>query len=134
MESVVDSLEEECNDEEKEYVFHLIVDNFPLLLSYIQESVSSTLHVSSNRMESPIQSASSSPVLLPKTNTIQPSEKPIEFDIVIGKEVNTSVGKVKRSGIVKIRILELIEYLLVLNPSLFTSCILCHQLNRVLIV
>ena len=134
IETVVDSLDEDCNEEEKEFVFHLIVDNFSLLLCYIQETVSSVLHVSSSRMDSPSQSANSSPALLPKSSSLQPSTKPIEFDITIGKEIITTVGKVKRSGIVKIRILDFIEYLLAINPSLFTSCILCNELNRVLIV
>ena len=128
----MDFLEEECSPEERCYVLSLITNNFTLLEDYLLSSVTSTLHVSSTRDYSPISSALSSPVLLPKSSEY--SQSPVEFDVVIDKEIRSTVGIVRRSGIVKVRLLQLCEFLLETQSCLFSCYMISHKLNAVLMV
>lgn len=131
IECIVDRFEEECNEEEKLLLMQLIEHNFSLLMRYITSSVTSHLHVSSTHLFSPVSSANSSPSLVPCSSPFQSS---VEFDVVIGKDICTTVGMVKRSGIVKLQLLNLFDYLLDTQSLLFFSIIISHQFNHCLLV
>lgn len=131
IECIVDKFEEECSEEEKLLLLQLIEQNFSLLMRYMTSSVASHLHVSSTHLFSPVSSANSSPSLVPCSTPFQSS---VEFDVVIGKDICTTVGIVKRSGIVKLQLLYLFDYLFDIQSLLFYSIIISHQFNKYLLV
>lgn len=131
IECIVDRFEEECSEEEKLLLLQLIEQNFSLLMRYMTSSVTSHLHVSSTHLFSPVSSANSSPSLVPCSTPFQSS---VEFDVVIGKDICTTVGIVKRSGIVKLQLLYLFDYLFDIQSLLFYSIIISHQFNKYLLV
>lgn len=132
IECIMDSFEEDCSNEEREFALNLLKDNLPLIMKYLSTTISSTLHVSSVNSLSPLSSANASPALLPKPSP--PCQNPFEFDVVIEKEINATVGKVKRSGNVKWKLLQLLEYFMDTESFLFSSFVVSYQLNSVLLV
>lgn len=132
IECVMEALDDECTPEECAYAIHLLMDNFSLIMRYLYSSTTSVLHVSSVKDISPISSAVSSPSLVP--SPCDPFQQDVEFDVVINSEIPSTVGMVRRSGIVKVRLLQLCELLLDVEPSLFSPFIISHEFNTLLIV
>ena len=119
--------------------------NFSLLSHYLLESVSTTIQVSSSTFISPISSPSLAPTTtnnlhnmvelnLSNSSSSPSIPQPIEFSVVIGKEIQTTAGKVRRSGIVKLKVLQLLEYLMITKPVVFQTTVIAHDFNKTLLV
>lgn len=109
--------------EEGDPLLELVVSNLPLLAAYLQ--VSPSLHATVSCASPP-----SSPLL----RAIVPSQSFSPFAVELGAELATTVGTVRRCGIVKVRLLFLLESVVKQGGLVASSILIALQINKTLLV
>lgn len=110
--------------EEGDPLLELVVSNLPLLAAYLQ--VSPSFHATVSSCASP----PSSPLL----RAIASPQSFSPFVVKLGAELATTVGTVRRCGIVKVRLLSLLESVVKHGGLVASSILIALQINKTLLV
>lgn len=109
--------------EEGDPLLELVVSNLPLLAAYLQ--VSPSFHATVSSCASP----PSSPLL----RAIASPQSFSPFVVKLGAELATTVGTVRRCGIVKVRLLSLLESVVKHGGLVASSILIALQINKTLL-